>query len=86
MKKLSQTLCKIFILLIFLSSESFSKDKILGIAKVIDGDTILINNFKIRFSGIDAPESYFKGKSQTCNSIESGEKIFCGEIAGIFTH
>ena len=81
MKRLSQTLCKIFILLILLSSESFSNDKILGIAKVIDGDTILINNFKIRFSGIDAPESYFKGKSQTCNSIESGEKIFCGDIS-----
>ena len=72
MKKLSQTLCKIFILLILLSSESFSNDKILGIAKVIDGDTILINNFKIRFSGIDAPESYFKGKSQTCNSCPKG--------------
>ncbi len=81
MKRLSQTLCKIFILLIFLSSESSGNDKIFGIAKVIDGDTIYINNFKIRLSGIDAPESYYKGKSQVCNSIESGEKIFCGDIS-----
>ena len=44
---------------------------------VIDGDTILLENKKIRFSGIDAPESFFRGKKQTCllNSI----KIFCGE-------
>ena len=81
MKRLSQTLCKIFILLIFLSSESSSNNEILGIAKVVDGDTIYINNFKIRLSGIDAPESYYKGKSQVCNSIESGEKIFCGDIS-----
>ena len=81
MKRLSQTLCKIFILLIFLSSKSTGNDKISGIAKVIDGDTIYINNFKIRFSGIDAPESYYKGKSQICNSLTSGEKIFCGNIS-----
>ena len=83
MKRLSQTLCKIFILLIFLSSESFSNDKILGIAKVIDGDTILINNFKIRFSGIDAPESYYKGKSQICNLLSNNELVNCGKISKI---
>ena len=47
--------------------------------KVIDGDTISINNISIRFSGIDAPESFFKGKKQTCK-FES-QKIFCGEIS-----
>ena len=81
MKKLSQILCKIFILLIFPLSESFSKEKVSGIAKVIDGDTISINNIKIRFSGIDAPESYYKGKSQICNSVEIEEKIFCGILS-----
>ena len=35
-----------------------------GKPKVTDGDTIKINNKKIRFSGIDAPESYFFGKKQ----------------------
>ncbi len=81
MIRLSQTLCKIFILLIFLSSEGSSNDKLSGTAKVIDGDTIYINNFKIRFSGIDAPESHYKGKSQICNSIETDEEIFCGNIS-----
>jgi len=46
--------------------------------KIIDGDTIKINGEKIRFSGIDAPESYFKGKKQTCSLKK--KKVFCGEI------
>jgi len=39
---------------------------ITGTAKVIDGDTITINGTKIRFSGIDAPESHFYGQTQYC--------------------
>ena len=39
--------------------------------KIIDGDTIILNGEKIRFSGIDAPEL-----KQTC--IKSGQKVFCG--------
>ena len=46
MKKPNQTLCKIFILSLFLSSEGFSNDNISGRAKVIDGDTILVDNKK----------------------------------------
>ena len=41
------------------------------ILKVIDGDTIIINNEKIRFSGIDTPEL-----KQTC--MKGEQKIFCG--------
>ena len=37
---------------------------ITGKAKVVDGDTITIKNTKIRFSGIDAPESYYYGQTQ----------------------
>ena len=37
-----------------------------GKAKVVDGDTITINRTKIRFSGIDAPESYYYGQTQYC--------------------
>ena len=37
---------------------------ITGIAKVIDGDTILINKKKIRLFGIDAPE-----RDQKCQKI-----------------
>jgi endonuclease YncB( thermonuclease family) len=47
--------------------------------KISDGDTIKINGQKIRFGGIDAPESYFKGKKQTCKLAE--KDIFCGEIS-----
>jgi endonuclease YncB( thermonuclease family) len=42
--------------------------------KVIDGDTIIINDEKIRFSGIDAPEL-----KQTCGG--PNKKIFCGKLA-----
>jgi endonuclease YncB( thermonuclease family) len=40
-----------------------------GKAKVVDGDTITINNTKIRFSGIDAPESYYYGQTQYCKKL-----------------
>ena len=39
---------------------------IVGKATVIDGDTISINKYKIRFSGIDAPEKNYRGQSQLC--------------------
>ena len=39
---------------------------IVGKARVIDGDTITINNAKIRFSGIDAPEKHYYGQTQFC--------------------
>ena len=39
---------------------------IVGKATVIDGDTITINNVKIRFSGIDAPEKNYRGQTQFC--------------------
>tara|TARA_B100001029_G_C14725963_1_gene267689 strand:- start:1 stop:516 length:516 start_codon:yes stop_codon:yes gene_type:complete len=46
---------------------------------ITDGDTIKINNKKIRFSGIDAPESYFFGKKQMC--IFNNIHIFCGKLS-----
>ena len=42
--------------------------------KIVDGDTIKINNEKIRFSGIDAPEL-----NQNC--IKNDKKIACGILA-----
>jgi len=47
--------------------------------KISDGDTIRLNGEKIRFSGIDAPESNFMGKKQTCKLND--KDIFCGELA-----
>tara|TARA_B100000315_G_C14226046_1_gene428706 strand:+ start:131 stop:583 length:453 start_codon:yes stop_codon:yes gene_type:complete len=42
--------------------------------RVVDGDTIVINGEKIRFSGIDTPEL-----KQTC--MDGDEKVFCGKSA-----
>ena len=53
-----------------------------GKALVVDGDTIKINSEKIRFSGIDAPESYYKGRKQFC--LKGEEKILCGKLSKIF--
>ena len=44
--------------------------------KIVDGDTIMLNGEKIRFSGIDTPEL-----KQTC--MKSEQKIFCGMFAKI---
>ena len=58
-----------------LSETILISDKI----KIIDGDTILLDNKKIRFSGIDAPETKFKGKQQFC--LKNKTKINCGKIS-----
>ena len=81
MKKLSLNLSSIIIIILFFISFSYSDEKniIKGKAIVIDGDTIKIKGEKIRFGGIDAPESYYKGKKQTC--IEDNKKVFCGQIS-----
>jgi endonuclease YncB( thermonuclease family) len=42
--------------------------------KIVDGDTIVLNGEKIRFSGIDTPEL-----KQTC--MKGEQKIFCGMFA-----
>ena len=82
MKKQKLILVSFFFLL-FIINLSFSSEHdyllISGKPKITDGDTIKINNKKIRFSGIDAPESYYFGKKQLCilNNIE----IFCGELS-----
>ena len=42
--------------------------------KIIDGDTIILNGEKIRFSGIDTPEL-----KQTC--LQGDQEVSCGMIA-----
>ena len=53
---------------------------IIGEAEVTDGDTIIINDIRIRFTGSDAPESYFFGKTQTCLNGK-GREWECGNAA-----
>ena len=80
MKKLNLILAKLGFFIFFVFNPFVQADELISKnISVIDGDTIVLENKKIRFSGIDAPESFFSGKKQTCllNSI----KIFCGEVS-----
>ena len=58
MKKQSLSLNSFAIIIILISSFAQSSEKkiVKGKAIIVDGDTIKINNEKIRFGGIDAPE------------------------------
>ena len=58
----------VFLFLMFCNS-SFGDN-----LKIADGDTIVLNGEKIRFSGIDTPEL-----KQTC--MYGDEKVFCGKSA-----
>ena len=59
----------ILILGLFFCNISFADN-----LKVVDGDTIVLNGEKIRFSGIDTPEL-----KQTC--IDEDQEVFCGVLA-----
>tara|TARA_B100001063_G_C16753152_1_gene551497 strand:- start:1684 stop:2160 length:477 start_codon:yes stop_codon:yes gene_type:complete len=50
--------------------------------KIVDGDTINLNGDKIRFSGIDAPESFYKGREQLC--LKKKIIIRCGKLSKDF--
>ena len=58
------SICLIFFFLTYKDVKSYE-------IKIIDGDTIHLNNEKIRFTGIDTPEL-----KQTCN--KNSEIIYCG--------
>ena len=77
------SICLIFFFLTYNDVKSDEVKTISGIAKVIDGDTILINKKKIRLFGIDAPE-----RDQKCQKIwltisffSFNKDYFCGEIS-----
>lgn len=57
-----------------LASSIPSLSHVIGIASVIDGDTIVIHGTHIRLNGIDAPES-----GQFCEA--SGQRYLCGHRA-----
>ncbi len=76
-------ICLITFFLTYKDVKSEEKQYVLGISKVIDGDTILINSHKIRFYGIDAPE-----KNQFCKKtylslffISLDKDYPCGKIS-----
>ena len=57
MKKLSLSLFSIILFLSIITSAISVEKIITGKARVTDGDTIKINDQKIRLFGIDAPET-----------------------------
>ena len=62
-------LIAILVLVLLFYDTSFANN-----VRVVDGDTIVLNGEKIRFSGIDTPEL-----KQTC--MNGDEKVFCGKTA-----
>jgi len=62
-------LCLSLVLILTLYNISFADN-----LKIIDGDTIILNDEKIRFSGIDTPEL-----NQTC--LNEDRKVKCGIAA-----
>ena len=58
------------------TTEQRPSEDLIGQASVIDGDTIDIHGTRIRFNGIDAPES-----RQTCEA--DGKNYLCGQKAAI---
>ncbi len=73
-----------FIILFFSNNKSFSKEgEIIGLAKVIDGDTIKIGAKKIRLFGIDAPEKnqICKKKFLSFSFVNFQKNYNCGQIS-----
>ena len=58
MKKQSLNLSSFVTIILFIFSFAYSSEKNIAIGKasIIDGDTIIISDEKIRFAGIDTPE------------------------------
>ena len=76
-------ICLIFFLLSYNDVKSEEVKIISGIAKVTDGDTILIEGKKIRFFGIDAPEKKQQCKKPllTISFISFSKDYPCGQIS-----
>ena len=74
----------IIIFLIFVSN--LTAEEISGIPKIIDGDTVHINNYKFRLEGIDAPEMRQQCKKESLKiSSIIGFTLYknysCGEVS-----
>ena len=79
-KQLLKSVSFVFLFILVLTNHLLSEIILISDkTKVIDGETIVVEKKKIRFSGIDAPETNFKGKKQFC--LKNNEKINCGEIS-----
>ena len=77
------SICLIFFFLTYNDVKSEEVKIISGIAKVTDGDTIRIEEKKIRFFGIDAPEQKQQCKKTwlTISFISFSKDYPCGQIS-----
>ena len=78
---------RIIIIFLVMLSNSIAEE-ISGIPKVIDGDTIHINNYKFRLEGIDAPEMRQKCKKESFKisfliSFTFYEDYKCGRVSKV---
>ena len=73
---MNKIISNIFFLVFLFSTSYLNAKTIIGIAKIIDGDTIHIKKNKIRLHAIDAPE-----EKQTC--MFESKKWLCGKQSTI---
>ncbi|SMO99090.1 thermonuclease family protein [Paracoccus laeviglucosivorans] len=74
---MTRSLASTFALFLFATCASAGAADIVGIATVIDGDTIEIHGERIRLAGIDAPEA-----AQLCQTTK-GQPWRCGQQAAL---
>ena len=73
----------IITILILFFFQNIQASEIIGVPKVIDGDTIHIKSYKIRLEGIDAPEMRQKCKKSYLQIIflNFQKDYYCGQIS-----
>ena len=73
----------IIIILTLLFFQNIQASEIIGLPKVVDGDTIHVKSYKIRLEGIDAPEMKQKCKKPYLQIIffTFQKDYYCGQIS-----
>ena len=76
---------RVVILFLILTSNTIAEE-IIGIPKIVDGDTVHINEYKIRLEGIDAPEIRQKCKKEKLKissiiGFTFYKNYSCGEVS-----
>ncbi len=74
---------RIILILTLFFFQNIQASEIIGIPKIIDGDTIHIKSFKIRLEGIDAPEMKQKCKKPylTLMFLNFQKDYYCGQVS-----
>ncbi len=74
------------IIIILMFTTNTLAEEIIGISKIVDGDTLYINSYKIRLEGIDAPEikqlcKKEKFKISSIIGFTFYEDYYCGKLS-----